>query len=105
MTIIEVLVGIAALLWIIPGVYVVQSGSYRIAGEALLLLALCLALPYVIRYAENEMYGLAAQITLNDALFIGVIQLVLWLGGLMIGLHANQCRIPPRIASRIRDSE
>jgi hypothetical protein len=92
----------AVVLWIIPLMYVLQSGSIRIMIEAAVLLAISMALPYGVELAEEELYGLAAKLTLEDALVIALMQLVLWLGGLVLSLQANRCNIPARMASRLR---
>ena len=99
MTIILVLTGISILLWIIPAIYVVQCGSWRILLETGILFLVSVCLPFAVARAESELYGLAAVIKIDNALVIAGLQLMLWLGALVLTLHANACRLPHRFGA------
>lgn len=76
-------------LWAIPAVYAVQSGSVRAMAEVAILLAVALILPFVQNLVATELYGVAASVSLGDAMILMCLQLLLWLAALGIGLAAQ----------------
>lgn len=73
-------------LWAIPAVYAVQSGSVRAMAEVAILLVVALILPFVQNMMAAQLYGVAASVSLSDALIGMSLQFLLWLAALAIAL-------------------
>lgn len=99
MSIILILTVAALVIWIIPAIYVFQCRSRRILIEAGFLFVVSLGLPAAVIFVQRQLYGLAAGIRFEDALAIAGLQMLLWLGALVLTLHANACRLPARFAT------
>jgi hypothetical protein len=105
-TIVAIQIAFILILWIIPIFYTIQRMSVRIFFEVVLLFIPSLLLPLLVQMAEKELYGIAANFTLNDAMMVGVLQLILWLGGLNISLQQPKlCNFPSPLAARYQENQ
>lgn len=96
MNIILVLSIAVLVLWIIPVIYVIQCRSWRLYLEVVFLLLVSVGLPFAVNLLEEQIYGLAAGISLEEALSIAGLQLIFWLGAIVLVVRATACRIPSR---------